>query len=489
MSAVPAHLYSAPCRSVAFVYRRRRPERTALYRLVQQHLETWLARTRKTDPDGTPVARHIERELRAYLECGILACGFARARCDACGHDFLVAFSCKGRGLCPSCTTRRMAATAAHLVEHVFPKVPVRQWVVSFPRRLRYFLHRDPVLLGRVRRCVLRTIEVALRRRCPDAPRDSRCGAVCFVQRFGSALNAHTHLHDCLTDGVFSVGPDGTLRFHRAADFDAAAVSAVERRIRSRVLRIAVRYGALTPEVAADLARWSHGGGFSLHAGVRIEAADRAGLERLLRYCAQPAFASERLSWDGSDQPVRYARPKPLPSGQTALTLAPLELLDRLAALIPPPRRHWHHDAGVYAPHAALRARVTACAAKPVTELAPVTVPRTDPTLPVATRRRASLSCARLLACIYELQPLSCPRCQGPMRLIAFLTEPRSIRALLAHLGEPTTPPALAPRARAPPELEPERAGTPAFAFDQSPPWDPITPAPDPGLPFDQTLN
>ena len=126
-------------------------------------------------------------------------------RCGACGHDFLVAFSCKGRGLCPSCTTRRMVETAAHLVEHVFPQVPVRQWVVTFPRRLRYFLHREPVLLGRVRRSVLRTIEAALRHRCPDTPRDARCGAVSFVQRFGSALNAHTHLHCCVTDGVFSL--------------------------------------------------------------------------------------------------------------------------------------------------------------------------------------------------------------------------------------------------------------------------------------------
>ena len=99
MSAVPSHVSAATCSSAARVYRRRRPERTALYRLVQQHLETWLARRRESDLDGTPVARHIERELRGYLECGILACGFARARCGDCGHDFLVAFSCKGRGL------------------------------------------------------------------------------------------------------------------------------------------------------------------------------------------------------------------------------------------------------------------------------------------------------------------------------------------------------------------------------------------------------
>jgi len=90
--------------------------------------------------------------------------------------------------------------------------------VCTFPRRLRFFLHRDPVLLGRVRRSVPRAIEWGLRRHCPDAPRVARFGAVSFVQRFGSALNAHTHLHCCVTDGVFSLEPAGALHFHTAAD-------------------------------------------------------------------------------------------------------------------------------------------------------------------------------------------------------------------------------------------------------------------------------
>jgi len=111
-----------------------------------------------------------------------------------------------------------MAETAAHLAEHVFPRVPVRQGVVTFPKRLRFFLHRNLALLGRVRRSVLRTIEAGLRHRCPGAPRGARCGAVCFVQRFGSALNAHTHLHCCVTGGVFSLDADRTLRFYPTED-------------------------------------------------------------------------------------------------------------------------------------------------------------------------------------------------------------------------------------------------------------------------------
>ncbi|PYV31389.1 MAG: hypothetical protein DMG09_25950 [Acidobacteria bacterium] len=77
------------------------------------------------------VPRFVERELRSFLECGVLAHGFLRVHCDACGRDRVVAFSCKGRSLCSSCGGRRMADTAAHLVGRVLLKVPVRQRVLS----------------------------------------------------------------------------------------------------------------------------------------------------------------------------------------------------------------------------------------------------------------------------------------------------------------------------------------------------------------------
>jgi hypothetical protein len=90
--------------------------------------------------------------------------------------------------------------------------------------------------------------------------------------------------------------------------------------------------------------------GFSLDAAVRVGAHDRAGLERLLHYRARPAFALERLTQVDADRVV-YRLPKPQPDGRTALSLTPLELLDRLAALIPPPRRHRHRYHGVLAPN------------------------------------------------------------------------------------------------------------------------------------------
>jgi hypothetical protein len=75
----------------------------------------------------------VQREFYDYLQCGILAHGFLRLRCDTCKQEVLLAFSCKRRGFCPSCAGRRMAQTAAHLVECVMSWVPTRQWVVSAP--------------------------------------------------------------------------------------------------------------------------------------------------------------------------------------------------------------------------------------------------------------------------------------------------------------------------------------------------------------------
>jgi len=139
-------------------YRPRRPTATPLYQVVQHHLETFLAQAADSDPTGGGLPTWVEKDFRAYLRCGILAHGFARARCEDCGHERLIAFSCKGRGLCPSCNTRRMAELAAHLTDHVLPHLPVRQWVLSLPKRLRPYLHHNPEVAGAVLGIFLRAI-------------------------------------------------------------------------------------------------------------------------------------------------------------------------------------------------------------------------------------------------------------------------------------------------------------------------------------------
>jgi hypothetical protein len=110
-----------------------------------------------------------------------------------------------------------MAERAAHLVDHVLPDVPVRQWVLSLPHRMRYLLAWDHELRRAVSGVAIRAVLGFLRRRaCRDGVADGRSGAVVVVQRFGGALNLNIHLHALVLDGVFT-HDGGAVRFHPVA--------------------------------------------------------------------------------------------------------------------------------------------------------------------------------------------------------------------------------------------------------------------------------
>jgi hypothetical protein len=260
---------------------------------------------------------------------------------------------------------------------------------------------------------------------------------------------------------------------------------------------------------------WDHGGGFSLDGSVRLEATDREGLERLIRYCARPPFALDRLHLAGgrSDQ-ILYILPKPDPAGRTALRLSALEFLDRLAKILPPPRIHRHRYHGVFAPNAPLRPLVTARAQEdnalaaqlpgpdpeiPLRSPASPPDPEKAPTQPSDTATPRPSRWAALLARIYEVFPLICPTCQAPLAFIAFLTEPEPIIQILAHIGEPTSPPLIHP-ARGPPQTEltigpdggqAEEVAQEPFPddLDQSSEFDPADPEPIPEDDFDQSWD
>jgi len=189
-------------------YRRHEPEKTVLYTVVREHLETFLTRPWLNGGPGYP--RFIEEEFRHYLDCGLLCRGFSRLRCPDCGFERLVAYSCKGR-LCPSCATRRANDTAAHLVDDLLPAVPYRQWVLSFPFQLRFTLARNPELFGKLVRLFLGIVFAWQRHRGRRLGlADGQTGAVTFLQRFGGALNLNPHAHCVVPDGLFIPSPSGT---------------------------------------------------------------------------------------------------------------------------------------------------------------------------------------------------------------------------------------------------------------------------------------
>ncbi len=173
------------------------------------------------------------------------------------------------------------------------PVYPGAQWVLSLPNRLRWYLYRDPALSIQILKIFLQEIERALHRGAPEAPTEARFGVIAFIHRFGASLNAHLHYHCCVTDGLFGA-EEGGVRFYPST-LSPEAIAQVRQRTRRRVLRLFKRRDIRPADVVEDMLRWSHAGGFSVDASVSIGARDRRGLERLLRYCARPAFALERL--------------------------------------------------------------------------------------------------------------------------------------------------------------------------------------------------
>ncbi len=97
--------------------------------------------------------------------------------------------------------------------------------------------------------------------------------------------------------------------------------------------------------------------GYGLHAGVVIGAGKRAGLERLGRYIARPPLAKTRLE-ERTDGDLCITLKRPWAEGTTAIVLSRLELLERLAALVPPPRANQILYHGVLAPRSALRSAI-----------------------------------------------------------------------------------------------------------------------------------
>ena len=268
------------------MYRPRRPEKTVLFEAIKRHHTTWHIEHERAKG---PVPYYILKEFQKYLGCGILAKGFACAHCEDCRKDFLIAFSCKGRGICPSCNTRAMVETATHLIENVLPRLPFRQFVISFPMRIRHYLQTHEILQS-VLRIVVSEIRKTLIACSPDAL-DPQIGAISFIQHFGNALNYHPHFHLVVADGIFN--GEAALQFHEAF-LTQDDIADTQDCIQKRVLQFFYKRGLFDKETVEKMLSYENSG-FSLDARVRVEAWDRDGLERLIRYCARPPFKSENL--------------------------------------------------------------------------------------------------------------------------------------------------------------------------------------------------
>jgi Putative transposase len=327
-------------------------------------------------------------------------------------------------------------------------------------------------------------------------PREQvQAGSITFVQRFGSSLNLNLHYHFIFLEGVYLDRSAQGLKpkFVKLSAPSEASIAAVVTKISQRVIRKLRQLGYLEPDLDTTVAtgydplvnddpKWtrtlsasvqqriafgeragqrlrrigsgfgSEGErptlsgprctsvhGFSLHANNHIPAHRRDQLERLIRYTASGAVSLERLAQDeGGD--LIYTLTRAWSDGTRGIPLSPLELLEKLAALIPPPRVHQVRYGGCLAAHSTLRGAITP-------------TPRQQGIETVARPVSSRWGWARLLKRVVAIDLERCPRCQsGALRMIAAITSRPVIRRILRPLKLAADPPP-----RAPARLEPGR--------------------------------
>jgi len=406
-------------RRLSPAYRPRDPTQTVLYQVLDQHLAPFIAEVEAAD---RPLPGFVRRELEGLLRCGRLEWGFARQVCPACSFERLIGLPCRGRGVCPSCLGRRMIAGAARLVDFILPIAPVRQWVCTFHPRLRLAMAYNHDLCSRVIAIFVGEVmrwqrQIAKRELGLTSMSRAHGGAVTAIHRSGSSANLQVHVHSAVLDGVYVVGSPDSERhpeFHALPAPTPADLREIAGRVYANTKRklcalgldweddvelVALGAPLLTQEpllldcaeasvagvgllgdqagrplaplvsgpvaVPADLAHLmdehdacQHPGGFNLHAARRVQASDRAGLERLCRYLLHPPLAHDRLQWTG-DGRVRLSFTRPWKNGVAAMTLTPLNLIARLVPLVPRPGTHQLRYHGVLAPYSKLRPYVT----------------------------------------------------------------------------------------------------------------------------------
>jgi hypothetical protein len=424
--------------SACRIYRPRDPRKTALWGLLDTLYErvkgSWEERFERQYGFWRGLA---DEAVARYLDCGVWDNGFARVRCRKYPQEFLVAFSCKGRGLCPSCGAKRAAELAAFLVDEVVEDVGHAQWVFTIPKMLRvYFLHHRE-LLGELSRAAAQTAKELLAAAAMEE-KGFRPGVVSVVQTFGDRANFHPHVHALVTRG----GWTGSGEWVPVPYVDERAA---EKLFRHKVLGMLRRRGLLSPERIELLLSWRRSG-FSVHNRVFAHPGDGRDFEALVRYMMRSPVSLSRLRFSPGAREVVYVRK----GGHDAAEPGEGERIDaeefiaRVLVQIPDPRRHVVRYYGAYSNRARGQRR-QAEAQLEGNGSGEVEGPLPPPPERAALRRRW----ANLIRRVYEVDPLVCPRCGAEMRVIAFITEPRVIRRILDHIRKRDT------ASRSPPHPQP----------------------------------
>ncbi len=398
------------------VYQPRNPKASAYYKCVENHFEelegSWDEKYASRYGFWRPYVMSV---IYKYLDCGDLHMGFARVRCEECDHEYLLAYSCKRRHLCPSCHQKRVIEYGEWLLTDVLKDVPHRHWVFSIPKRLRIYFLYDRKLLAKLSVCAWNVINAYLKTVAPGI--DAVPGASIAVHTYGDFLNFNPHLHAIVTDGCFLANGN----FKTAPLFILEDLQEI---FQHEVLKMLKKEGKINDAIIENMLSWRHTG-FRVYMGERIMSSDPTGLENLARYIIRACFSQERLvyvpaheSSDGIAKVVYSSK-----DDKNREVFNALDWLARLVTHIPNRYEQTVRYYGWYSNKSrGMRKKA-----------------ETDDAIPAVmsndiSSKESRQNWARLIQKIYEVDPLLCPKCQGSMKIIGFIEDLDLIETILRHL-------------------------------------------------------
>jgi putative transposase/transposase-like zinc-binding protein len=399
------------------VYQPRNPKASPLWRCVDAHFEEFLqVYSERYQPRYGVLRDVIPEVVGKFLECGDLEKGFARVRCPECRHEFLVAFSCKARWFCPSCHQKKVLFFGEFLAGDVLAPVPHRHWILALPKMLRPYFKFHRALLKDLCRIAHQCLTEYFRSAVglPEAVP----AAVMVIHTFGEYLvDFHPHLHALVADGLFD--PQGG--FHPLPE--EIVLWALEEMFRRRVIAFLVDQELLPRDRAEMLLSWQHSG-FSLHRSRRVGHEEREDLEQIARYILRNPFSTAKMHFEPGAGSVLYRSRMNKKQGGNFAALSPTDFIAAVTQHIPDKGFQLVRYYGWYSNKArGVRAKTGAAQAE---DSAQGHEPDRAPT---------SAQWRRLIAKIWEADPLTCPDCGAEMRILAFIEEDRVIGRILRHLG------------------------------------------------------
>jgi len=392
---------------MAGIYRQRHPERTVFYRVLFHYFDEFVAEYENRFEREYGYLRPVIKEVvEKYLDCGNPKCGFARIRCPDCGTERLLTFSCKVRGFCPSCHSKRREEWGEWMREKLLIDVPHRQVVFTIPKMLRVFFKYNRSLLSGLCLCGK---EALLKYFMAVAGRELTPGIIAVIQSFGSRINLHSHLHFLVSEG----GSDREERFHSVCRFNDDLLREIFTR---EVFSLLLHKQLINLTLVQKILRWRHTG-FHVHSKVRTTSKQEA--ERVGKYMIRPILSLKRLSFDEAQGQVSYQYGK---HSSKLERMDYLEFIARVTSHIPDKGQVMIRYYGLYANAHRGKKRKEG------------NYPSHPPIIDDEVSFVPSKGWAEMIRKVFEVDPLICPRCGGEMKVISFIEDHKVIDKIITHL-------------------------------------------------------